>query len=229
MADPVSSVAYAIEAATRALDGDLSLLLATMAIVVGIIAVIVVNYQSIVERFPHGGGSAAASATAFGLGWAFLPIGALIVDFVLTIAISVAAATSAIIAYLPTLAPARVGIALALTVGVAGLTLFGHVGRLVFAAMTLTFIGVVAVVLGFAFTAPAAPAVVAAGGVVGLAEPWDAVRVAAVLLAFPVAMALATGVEAPRVRSRSSGSSTTTDAASSGGGRCGRRSGSWAR
>ncbi|TML06232.1 MAG: amino acid permease, partial [Actinobacteria bacterium] len=37
MADPVSSVAYAIEAALRALGGHLELLTATMALVVGII------------------------------------------------------------------------------------------------------------------------------------------------------------------------------------------------
>jgi hypothetical protein len=36
MADPVSSVAYAIEAALRALCGDLMLLLPTMALVVAI-------------------------------------------------------------------------------------------------------------------------------------------------------------------------------------------------
>lgn len=196
MADPVSSVAYAIEAATRALGGDLTLLLPTILIVIGIIAVVVVNYQSIVERFPHGGGAAAASAAAFGFGWAFLPLGALIVDFVLTIAISVAAAASAVIAYLPVLAPARVEIALALVVGVAGLTLLGHVGRLLFATMTLTFIGVVAVILWFALTVPVAAPRLAAGGA-GPGEPLDPARIAAILLAFPVAMALATGVEAP--------------------------------
>ena len=96
MADPVSSVAYAIEAALRALGGNLGLLLPTMAVVLGIIAVVVINYQQIVDRFPHGGGAASAVATSFGLEWAFLPLGALLVDFLLTIAISVAAASSAV-------------------------------------------------------------------------------------------------------------------------------------
>src|SRR5947209_6004187 len=74
MADPVSSVAYAIEAALRALDGDLALLLPTMALVVGIIAVVILNYHQVVARFPDGGGSAAAVGVAFGEGWAFVPI-----------------------------------------------------------------------------------------------------------------------------------------------------------
>jgi hypothetical protein len=105
MADPVSSVAYTIEASLRALHGHLNLLLVTQLIVLGIIAVVDVNYWQLVGRFPLGGGSAEAAARAFGTGWVFLPIGALIVDFVLTITISIAAAVSAVIAYLPAVAP----------------------------------------------------------------------------------------------------------------------------
>src|SRR5438034_3182447 len=108
MADPVSSVAYAIEAALRALHGDLALLLPTMSLVVAIIALVITNYHQLVARFPEGGGAAAAAASAFGEGWAFIPIGALIVDFVLTIAISVAAGASALIQYVPALAPERI-------------------------------------------------------------------------------------------------------------------------
>ena len=191
MADPVSSVAYAIEAALRALHGDLALLLPTMALVIGLIALVIVNYHRLVARFPEGGGAAAAAGAAFGEGWAFLPIGALIVDFVLTIAISVAAAASAVIAYVPSLASARVPLALVVLVAVGGLTWFGHVGRAVFAAMTIAFVALGAVVLvgGLGASIPAhhAPA---------STYPGHAAFVA-MLLAFPVAMALATGVEAP--------------------------------
>ena len=66
MADPVSSVAYAIEAALRALRGDLMLLLPMMALVVAIIVVVIVNYHQIVGGYPQGGGAAAAVADAFG-------------------------------------------------------------------------------------------------------------------------------------------------------------------
>jgi hypothetical protein len=57
MADPVSSVAYTIEASLRALHGHLHLLLATQLIVLGIIALVDVNYWQLVGRFPLGGGS----------------------------------------------------------------------------------------------------------------------------------------------------------------------------
>src|SRR5712691_9637197 len=186
MADPVSSVAYAIEAALRALHGDLELLLPTMALVVGIIALVITNYHQLVARFPAGGGAAAAAGAAFGEGWAFIPIGALIVDFVLTIAISVAAASSAVIAYVPALATLRVPIALGVLAAVAALTWFGHLGRAVFAVMTLGFVAVgVAVLvggLGAAIPAHHAPSSAPAGHGAFIA----------MLLAFPVAMALAT-------------------------------------
>src|SRR5512133_3446794 len=154
MADPVSSVAYTIEASLRALHGHLSLLFVTQLIVLGIIAVVDVNYWQIVGRFPLGGGSAEEAARAFGTGWVFLPIGALIVDFVLTITISIAAAVSAVIAYVPGLAPTRIPFGLVLLVAVAGLTWFGHGGRLIFAVMTLLFIGSAVVVLVHGFVDP---------------------------------------------------------------------------
>ncbi|TML33057.1 MAG: APC family permease [Actinobacteria bacterium] len=191
MADPVSSVAYAIEAALRALHGDLALLLPTMALVVGIIALVITNYHQLVARFPEGGGAAAAAGAAFGEGWAFVPIGALIVDFVLTIAISVAAASSAVIAYVPSLASARVPIAIGVLAAVAALTWFGHLGRAVFAVMTLGFVGA-----GLAVLVGGMGAAIPAHHAPSSAPPGHAAFIA-VLLAFPVAMALATGVEAP--------------------------------
>ena len=190
MADPVSSVAYAIEAGLRALHGDLSLLLLTMGMVLGIISLVRLNYDQLIRRFPEGGGAVAATGAAFGEGWAFFPLGALIVDFVLTIAISVAAASSAVIAYAPTLAPNRTAIAVALCCFVAGLTWLGHIGRSVFAVMTVAFVAAAVPIALFGFADPqqVGSAPLHGTGQAGLAT---------VLLAFPVAMALATGVEAP--------------------------------
>ena len=145
MADPVSSVAYAIEAALRALNGDLALLVPTMV---------------------------------------------LVVDFVLTIAISVSAGASAAIAYFPALAPWRLLLALALVILVGAATWFGHLGRLVFAAMTVGFIIVSALVLFYGLGATPQP-------VGAVTDTPGHTPVLAVVLAFPVAMALATGVEAP--------------------------------
>jgi hypothetical protein len=190
MGDPVSSVAYAIEAALRALNGDLDLLLPTMAVVIGIIALVIVNYHRLLARFP-GGGDAAAAGRAFGEGWAFLPLGSLIVDYALTIAISCSAAASAVIAYVPGSAPVRLELAVGLCCLVAALTWFGHGGRTLFALMTLSFVAIGSLVILRGLIAP-----------VGHAHaPLDPAPgdngIGAILLAFPVAMALATGVEAP--------------------------------
>src|SRR6266576_6947514 len=155
MGDPVSSVAYAIEAALRALHGDLGLLIPTMGLVLGIIALVSLNYHQLYARFHEGGGDAAATGAAFGEGWAFLPLGSLIVDYTLTITISVAAGASAIIAYLPSLSPLRIPLALALLVVVASLTWWGHGGRSIFAAMTIAFVVVAVVILARGFVAPA--------------------------------------------------------------------------
>lgn len=192
MGDPVSSVAYAIEAALRALDGNLGLLLATVGLVLGIIVLVSLNYHQLYARFPEGGGDAAATGAAFGEGWAFLPLGSLIIDYALTIAISVAAGASAIIAYLPAVAPFRIPLALGLLVAVGGLTWFGHGGRSIFAAMTIVFVLVALAVVAHGLLAPVAP------GSAPLTPARDGrFGPLAVLLAFPVAMALATGVEAP--------------------------------
>jgi len=191
MGDPVSSVAYAIEAALRALHGDLGLLVPTMGLVLAIIVLVSINYHQLYARFPDGGGDAAATGKAFGEDWAFLPLGSLMVDYALTITISVAAGASAIIAYLPGLAPFRVLLALGLLMVVAALTWFGHGGRAIFAAMTIVFVAVALVIIVDGFVAPVAP------GPAVVAHLGHQVGPFAVLLAFPVAMALATGVEAP--------------------------------
>ena len=194
MADPISSVAYAIEAALRALNGNLALLWPTMALVIAIIAVITINYHQLIGQFPEGGGAAAAAGTALGEGWAFLPIGALVVDFVLTISISIAASVSAIVAYFPLLAGIRILLALGLLLLVASLTWFGHGGRTVFSLMTLSFVGIglALLVSGFLHTPHAHSAILAVPSTNGFGS-----SMVAIIFAFPVAMALATGVEAP--------------------------------
>ena len=193
-----NAIAYfapSIEAALRALGDNLALLFPSMVLVVVVIALVTLNYHQLVARFPDGGGSAAAAGTAFGEAWAFLPIGALVVDFVLTIAISVAAGASAIVAYVPELAPFRVLLALGLLVLVAGLTWFGHGGRTIFAFLTLTFVGTgIALLISGILPIPHAQTL-ALPVRSSTTTSWGSVI--AVALAFPVAMALATGVEAP--------------------------------
>lgn len=196
MADPVSSVAYAIEAAQRALDGDPASLVATMAVVVAVIVVIAVTYHQLIGRFPAGGGGPEAVGVAFGEGWTFLPLAALLVDFTLTVAVSCAAATAALIASAPGLEAARVPIALLIAGLVALGVLAGHRGRIGFAFAVQAFLLTAAVVVVAAlFAGPAADTAAAAGE--GGGPLLTDAGFAALLLALPLGMALATGVEAP--------------------------------
>lgn len=188
MADPVSSVAYAIEAALHSLDNDLSELLWTMGLVVATIAVIAATYHQLIARFPKGGGGPRSVATAFGEGWAFLPLAALLVDFALTAAVSCAAAASALIAYQDALADARVWIAVGLAALVAAGICFGHRGRVVFATATLLFLLIALVVL--------VDGIREAGADRGAPQLLGG-EALPILLAMPLGMALATGVESP--------------------------------
>jgi hypothetical protein len=193
MADPVSSIAYAIESALRHLRGNLDDLFLAMALVIATIAVIAATYHQLIRRFPEGGGGARSVGTAFGDAWAFVPLGALLVDFVITVAISCAAGASAIIAYLPRLEGERIVLALGLTSLVAAGISFGHRGRVAFASATLIFLALAATVLVTGALGPAQPPVNEQGHASLVA---DASLIPAVL-AMPLAMALATGIEAP--------------------------------
>jgi amino acid transporter len=193
MADPVSSIAYAIESALRHLDGDLGDLFLTMALVIASIGVIAATYHQLIRRFPEGGGGARSVGTAYGEAWAFIPLGALLLDFVITVAISCAAGASAIIAYVPALEPQRVVLGLALTLMVATGISFGHHGRIAFASATLLFVALaVTVIIAGAFGSAQAPV----HEQTHASLTADATLIPA-LLAMPLAMALATGIEAP--------------------------------
>jgi hypothetical protein len=113
------------------------------------------------------------------------------VDFVLTISISVSSGASNIVAYLPELAPLQLVLALGLLVVVGVITWFGHSARSLFGLMAIAFIVVsILVIVGGVGAEPAGSASEASGQA-------EHPALLAILLAFPVAMALATGIEAP--------------------------------
>ncbi len=192
MADPVSSVAYSIESGLRHLEGDPTLLGLTMATVLVIIGVVTANYWQVIGLFPDGGGSAEAAGAVLGTGWVFVPFGALVVDFLLTIAISVSAAASAIVAFVPALEHFRVGVACALLAFVTTLVLSGARGRLVLAGMTALFVGGVVHVV---FAGVSLPLFGGSAASALAADPGGSVW--HLLFAVSASMALATGVEAP--------------------------------
>jgi len=187
MGDPVSAVTYAVEAALRALGGDAARLLAAVALVVAATGLLVASYHRLVAAFPRGGGAAAATAAGFGPGWALVPLGALLVDDTLTVALSAAEAATALGASWSALAPWRLVLALAATGLVAGLSCLGDRGRGFFAGLTALFVGVSGLVPARGLAGPATPA----------PPPAHPAGLGALLRAYSVSLAMATGVEAP--------------------------------
>jgi hypothetical protein len=115
-ADGLSSACYGPEEAFLALGQHtpLSLYLAAMTAVT--VFVIAVAYNQVIELFPSGGGGYKVATTLLGARAGLVSGSALVVDYVLTIAISVASGVDALFSLLPpSLGEIKLGVDLALT------------------------------------------------------------------------------------------------------------------
>jgi amino acid transporter len=112
--DPLSSVAYATQEIllVLALGGLAYLYLApwvALAVVI-LLAVVVVSYRQVVRAYPSGGGSYEVASRNLGRRAGLVVAAALMVDYVMTVAVSVAAGVDNIISAAPQLNPYRVAI-----------------------------------------------------------------------------------------------------------------------
>jgi amino acid transporter len=110
--DNISSSAYATEEIMRVLvlagAGALAL---TMPISLGIavlLAVVATSYQQTIKAYPNGGGSYIVSKDNLGVLPGLVAGSALLIDYVLTVAVSISAGIAAVVAAFPVLAPDRV-------------------------------------------------------------------------------------------------------------------------
>jgi amino acid transporter len=152
--DPLSSNAYATEEILRALSlGGLALLFLTpwiaLAVVV-LLAVVVASYRQTCHAYPNGGGAYAVSRANLGRNAALVAASALLVDYVLTVAVSVAAGVDAITSAFLTLRPAAVVLSLGFVALLALVNLRGvKESGTVFAIPTYGFVAVVFVMIGW--------------------------------------------------------------------------------
>ncbi len=127
--DPLSSNAYATEEILLMLSlGGLSLLhLApwVAAAVVLLLVVVVLSYRQTCHAYPGGGGAYAVSRANLGRNAALIAASALMVDYVLTVAVSVAAGVANIVSAVPSLAPHVVVMSVGLVVFLALMNLRG--------------------------------------------------------------------------------------------------------
>jgi hypothetical protein len=95
-ADGLSSSAYGPEAAFRALHENTFLAIPLALLTAITVTVIAASYTRIIERFPAGGGGYVVATKLLGSGAGLVSGSALLVDYVLTVAISLAACTESI-------------------------------------------------------------------------------------------------------------------------------------
>jgi amino acid transporter len=115
-ADGLSSACYGPEEAFLALGVHTPLSLYLAAMTAGTVFVIAVAYNQVIELFPNGGGGYKVASNLLGSHAGLVSGSALIVDYVLTIAISVASGVDALFSLLPAgLASLKLGVELVLT------------------------------------------------------------------------------------------------------------------
>jgi len=100
-ADGLSSSAYGPEAAFLALHENTFLALPLAAMTALTVFIIAASYMRITERFPAGGGGYVVASKMLGPGAGLLSGSALLVDYVLTVAISLASCSDQIFSLLP--------------------------------------------------------------------------------------------------------------------------------
>jgi amino acid transporter len=151
--DNISSSAYATEEIMRVLiiagAGALAL---TMPITIGIVlvlAIVVTSYRQTIAAYPSGGGSYIVASDNLGMLPGLTAAAALLVDYVLTVAVSVAAGVAALTSILPSLFAYRVELGVVIVSLIALVNLRGvRESGLVFSVPTYVYLVSIFGVLG---------------------------------------------------------------------------------
>src|SRR5215210_181988 len=154
--DPLSSVAYATEQIILVLGlGGLALLHLTpwLALaVVALLAIVVASYRQTCSAYPNGGGAYAVSRENLSENASLVAGSALLIDYVLTVAVSVVAGVAAVTSAIPALTDHAVLLSLGFVVLLTIVNLRGvkESGR-AFAVPTYGFVTVIYLMLAVAF------------------------------------------------------------------------------
>jgi amino acid transporter len=144
--DALSSVAYATEEILRTLlvAGAGALWLGTPLglVIAGLLLVVAVSYRQTIHAYPGGGGSYVVARENLGPNAGLTAAAALLIDYVMTVAVSIAAGVAAVVSVWPPLGRHRVLLSLACLGLVAALNLRGtrESGR-IFSVPTFFFLG----------------------------------------------------------------------------------------
>ncbi len=116
--DAISSTAYATEEILLVLVPVAGLaalhdLVPIALVVVALLTIVITSYRQTIYAYPNGGGSYVVSRENLGVTPSQVAGASLLIDYVLTVAVSISAGTAAIISAFPTLEPYRVELCLA--------------------------------------------------------------------------------------------------------------------
>ncbi len=110
--DALSSSAYATEEMVMVLwaagTAGLSLAFPISLAVVALLFIVILSYRQTVHAYPQGGGAFNVAHENLGVFWGLLAAAALLVGYLLTVAVSIAAGVNAIVSAIPALLPYRV-------------------------------------------------------------------------------------------------------------------------
>jgi len=200
--DPLSSVAYATEEILRVLvlAGAAALTFSSPIafVIAAILAIVVFSYRQTIHAYPNGGGAYIVAKDNIGPAAAQIAAAALLIDYVLTVSVSIAAGVAAITSALPDWHVNRVELAIGFVVVLAWGNLRGvrESGR-IFALPTYFFIVSIFVMVGIGIWK------VIVGTTQPLPPPTDPVQTAGasvtlllLLTAFSNGCTAMTGVEA---------------------------------
>ncbi|MEY3537502.1 MAG: hypothetical protein RL645_316, partial [Actinomycetota bacterium] len=154
--DPLSSVAYGPQELLMILTlggiGLLSMAPGIAALVVLLLTVIVLSYRKVIKAYPSGGGDYEVAMKNLGKKPALIVASALLLDYVMTVAVSIASGTDNLISAFPELNPWRVEIAAGFVIFLLAVNLRGvRESGVAFAIPTYLFITSVFVMIGTGF------------------------------------------------------------------------------
>ena len=154
--DALSSVAYAPDEIllTLALAGSLALIKSVWVgvVVACVLAVVVLSYRQTVHAYPSGGGDYEVVTTNLGPSWGLLVASALLVDYVLTVAVSISSGANYLTTIFPGLRGSEVPIAVGLIIFLTLVNLRGtREAGTAFAIPTYAYMIAIAVMISVGF------------------------------------------------------------------------------
>jgi amino acid transporter len=199
--DALTSVAYGPEAILIVLAAAgasaLHLILPITIAIVILLVILVISYRQVIDAYPHGGGAYAVSRENFGPQVSKLAGAALIVDYTLTVAVSIAAGVGAFTSAFPSTGHFTVEICLGILLVITALNLRG-LGESARAFLLPTFVFIVGllVIIAIGLIHPLGVGAAPMGTSLVQTHAVETVSVFLVLKAFSAGCSALTGVEA---------------------------------